>query len=244
MHGKDSLRCPHEAEAQVVALEAGRVVEAIRNAGIVLTAAHVIEKRRDLFLRGPLEVIPINGLRKVSRVRPGQMRNTDPMDLGVVHLDPPESKMLSLGCSFVEFERDALVDVPDEPSFHRIEGYAASNNIPNVHERSLPALLDGIDVKEDRSILAHAHAQDYRDYPERFLGLRYDPRHLEGGPSRPRVDTLHGFSGGAVWRTDGKTIIGLAGIVTESDPPRRTGERLIFGIRSGQIREMLRVLDV
>lgn len=209
----------------------------------ILTAAHVIDERRVLLLRGPDDVIYINRPRIVSRLRPKLTRFTDPIDLGVVHLQPDEIKKLSASCRFVDFETEAVCDIPAEPCSHRIEGYSESNNIPDVHSRSLPAFRQRVDMKEDPNILIHAHEQDYKDHPHFFLGLRYDPRDLEGSSSQPKVDTFHGFSGGAIWRTEGKVVIGFAGMVTEGAPPRRTGECLLFGIRAGFIRERLAILN-
>ena len=88
---------------------------------LIATAAHVIDHGRALHLRGQNQVLEIGQRRWVSRVRPGLTRETDPIDLGVVQLNTQEKDILSSGGRFIDFRREALLDIPATACLHKID---------------------------------------------------------------------------------------------------------------------------
>jgi hypothetical protein len=213
---------------------------------IIATAAHVIERDQKfiLLVAGPESPLVLNGAAQVTPVRSGKTRNTDPLDFCAIDLSPENVAALSSRCHFIDLEADGVWDIPTIPFPHKIMGYPEDGNLPPPDKKTLPANGLRIDLMEDREIIQHGPDSDYREHPTWYIGLRYDPRNVEPQGRQPKVTTLHCFSGGAIWRTTGSHLIGFAGIVTESLEPRRTGERLVYGVRSRAIRDLLTTWNI
>jgi len=120
-------------------------------------------------------------------------------------------------------------------------GYPDDANLLNADDDVLPANCLSLPVMEDWRVIQHAPDVGIKRHPASYIGLRYDPRLLEQQKARPKVKSLHGCSGGAIWRTDGKRDLGLAGMVTQCMSPtaRRTGERIIYGLRSNLMNDVM-----
>ena len=214
-----------------------------RGFDLLVTAAHVIENGRKfiLMVAGPEEPLLLNRSALVTPLQPGQTRQTDPFDFCVISLLPDEAARLRSKCRFIEWEREALTDVPSREWPHRFMGYPDTDNRPKIDIKTLTANCLRVDAMEDRSVIQHATAPGIKRYPTWYLGLRYDPRLLEPQSTRPKVKSLHGCSGGAIWRTDGSLILGFAGIVVQchSPKPRPTGERIVYGFRAKSLDDLL-----
>jgi hypothetical protein len=230
-----------DPESDTVEFLAAGTLLRFRGTPLLATAAHVIDngQRFILLIAGPEKPVHLNRPALATPVRDGMTRETDPLDFCVVALTEEEAESLSTRCRFVEWEQEALLDIPAVPLPHRIMGYPDVDNDANDDAQTLAANAQRIDVVEDRDLIVHSHSQDYSKHPRWYIALRYDPRQLEKQPTKPKVPTLHGFSGGSIWRTDGSDTQGFAGIVTESNPPRRTGERLVYGFRSTAMNDLL-----
>ena len=208
---------------------------------IIATAAHVIQRdtKFTLLLPGPEIPLVLKGPAQVTPLRSGRTRLTDPLDFCAIDLTPENVQALTVRCKFIDLVEDGVWDIPPLPCPHKIMGYPEDANIPDTSMHHLPINALRLDVMEDRNIIQHGPDDDYREHYAWYLGLRYDPRELEPQGIQPKVSTLHGFSGGAIWRTNGEQLVGFAGILTESPEPRRTGERLIYAIRARTICDLL-----
>ncbi len=212
-----------------------------RDRHIIGTAAHVIERDRKflLLIAGPETPLCLNGSAQVTPLRSGRTRQTDPLDFCAIDLDDEHVEALLTRCDFIDVETDAVRDIPPVPFPHKIMGYPEDGNDPKRDRKLLPANGLRLDVMEDRDIIQHGPDDDYREHPSWYLGLRYDPRNLEPQDQQPKVKTVHGFSGGPAWRTDGSNLIGFAGIITEGPEPLKSGERLLYAVRARAICDLL-----
>ena len=211
---------------------------------LLVTAAHVIENGRKfiLMVAGPKVPVILNRPALVTPVHPGLTRDTDPLDFCVIRLTPQEVDALQTRCRFVQWEQEALTDVPRIAWPHKITGYPDTDNDAKRDSKTLPAHYLRVDAMEDRRVIRHAAWPGVKAHPSRYLGLRYDPRLLEKRDSRPKVSSLHGCSGGAIWRTDGTYTLGFAGVLIQCQSPkaRRTGERIVYGFRAKAMDDLLR----
>ena len=208
----------------------------IRGLDLLVTAAHVIQNgsKYILMVAGPETPLLLNRSALVTPVHNGLTRESDPMDLCVIRLTSKEAAALRTRCRFIEWGNEALMDMPLFICPHRLLGYSEIDAIPNYSQKTLPIICSRIDFIEDRRVVKHAPWPEVRENPARFVGLRYDPRLLNPQEKRPKIKSLHGCSGGAIWRTDSHQVRGYAGMVVQcqSPRPRPTGERIIFGIRA------------
>lgn len=62
-------------------------------------------------------------------------------------------------------------------------------------------------------MVRHAPWPGVKEHPSWHIGMRYDPRLFEPQHKRPKIKSLHGCSGGPIWRTNGDQIMGFAGVV-------------------------------
>lgn len=216
----------------------------IQNRDILVTAAHVIENGRKfiLMVAGPEKPVLVNRPALVTPVQPGLSRGTDPLDFCVIRLSPKEAEALQTRCRFVEWEQEALTDVPRIAWPHKITGYPDTDNDPARDSKTLLANCLRVDAMEDRRVIRHAPWPGVKAHPSWYVGLRYDPRLLEKRRARPKVSSLHGCSGGAIWRTDGTRTLGFAGILIQCQSPkaRRTGERVVYGFRAKAMDDLLK----
>lgn len=208
---------------------------------ILATAAHVVDngKKFILLLCGAETPVRLTRPCLCTPVRNGMTRQTDPLDLCVIPLTQEEAVAIYERCQFIDWKKDAVLDVPPNCYPHKIMGYPEINNIPTEHQNTLPANILRIDVFEDHKLIRHAGMLEYKKHPRWYIGLKYDPSIIEKQAAKPKVDTIHGFSGGSIWRTDGTRMIGFAGIVTESLPPSRNGQRIIYGLRAPLMNDIL-----
>ncbi len=212
---------------------------------LLVTAAHVIDNGRK-FLRmmigGPNPAVAIDRPALVTPVRAGLTRATDPLDFCVIRLTISEADRIQSLFQFVEWEREALTESPCANGFpHRITGYPETGNMPNYDTAKLRANCLQVDVKEDRVAMRHAPWPDMKANPHEYIALRYDPRLLSKRQYQPKVPSMHGCSGGGIWRTDTIKPLGFAGILIQcqSPIPRRTGERLVYGFRAKAMDDLL-----
>ena len=96
----------------------------IQDHDILVTAAHVIENGRKfiLMVAGPNVPLLLNRPVLVTPVHPGLTRDTDPLDFCVIGLSSKEADALRTRCRFVEWEQEALVDIPRIALPHKITG--------------------------------------------------------------------------------------------------------------------------
>ena len=210
---------------------------------LIVTAAHVLdnENRFELIVAGPQKPILFNRRVLMTSVRPGLTRQTDPMDFCCMSLSPDEAAQIRVRFRFIDWHREALIDVPPIEWPHKIMGYPDTENILQEETIRLSANCLSIEAMEDRSVIQHAPWDGIKAHPTWYLGLRYDPRPLEKRAVQPKVKSLHGCSGGAMWRTTGPRVVGYAGMVLQchSPKPRRTGERIVYGFRSQAMNDIL-----
>lgn len=210
---------------------------------LLVTAAHVIQNgaKYILMVAGPEETLLINRSALVTPIQDGLTRESDPLDFCVIRLTPKEAMVLRKRCRFVEWEDEALMDMPIVGCPHRLMGYSDTDSVPNHRMKTLPVNCMRVDVMEDRRVVQHAPWPGVKAYPAWHIGMRYDPRPLEPQHKRPKIKSFHGCSGGAIWRTDGDQIMGFAGIGVQcqSPRPRPTGERIIFGFRAKAMDDLL-----
>lgn len=215
----------------------------LRGLYLLVTAAHVIQNgsKYVLMVAGPETPLPINRSALVTPVQKGLTRDSDPLDFCVIRLTSEEAAVLRTRCRFVEWEYEALMDLPHFVCAHRLIGYSETDNVPNHQARTLPIIYTRVNVMEDRRAVQHAPWPSVKAHPAWHIGLRYDPRLLKRQNKRPILKSLHGYSGGAIWRIDEERVLGFAGIIIQclSPRPRPTGERIIFGFRAKAMNDLL-----
>ena len=215
----------------------------VQGRDLLVTAAHVIQNENTyvLVVAGPEEPIFINGSALLTPIHEGLTRESDPLDFCAIRLTSDDAKVLRARCRFVEWDYEALLDLPIVGCPHRLMGYSDTDSVPNQRMKTLPVNCMRVDVMEDRRVVQHAPWPGMKAHPTWHIGMRYDPRPLEPQHKRPKIKSFHGCSGGAIWRTDGNQIMGFAGIVVQcqSPKPRPTGERIIFGFRAKAMNDLL-----
>lgn len=216
-----------------------------RGRPLLITAAHVIENGRKfhLMIGGPNPPVRIVRPALLTPVQPGLKRDTDPMDFCVIQLSSAEADAMQTCFRFIEWEQEALLNIPEKAFPHKTTGYPETANDVNVESKTLAVNCLQVDMMEDRNTVCHAPWPDVKAHPFWYIGLRYDPRLLEKRDLHPKVSSLHGCSGGEIWRTDGTRTLEFAGILIQclSNKPRRTGERIFYGFRANAINDILQV---
>ena len=232
-----------DTESDVVEFLGTGTLIRVQGRDLLVTAAHVIQngKKYTLMIAGPEEPLLLKRSSLVTPIQDGLTRESDPLDFCVIRLTPEETVALRTRCRFVEWENDALMDMPLGACPHRMTGYTETDAVPNYQMHTLPIIYSRIDVMEDRRVVQHAPWPGVKAHPTWHIGMRYDPRLLKPQQKRPKIKSLHGCSGGAIWRTDGDRVLGFAGIVVQcqSPRPRPTGERIIFGFRAKAMDDLL-----
>jgi hypothetical protein len=229
-------------ENTVEFLGSGTLVR-FRNRDLLVSAAHVVENGRkfSLMVAGPRYPVIIDRPALLTPIAPGLTRETDPLDFCAYQLLPEETEKLTSVCRFIDWENEAITDVSEANFTHKVTGYPDTANDIKPTTKSVRVNCLRVDVTEDPNVIRHAPWPGMKAHPTWYIGLRYDPRSLERRETRPKVPSLHGCSGAAIWRTDKIRTLGFAGIVTQclSPKPRRTGERLFYGLRAIAINDLL-----
>ena len=218
------------------------VVVAVRGAFFLLTAAHVIDETENekVCISAAGLTLPIAGEGLANDPRPGELREDDSLDAGVIRLRSAIPAELAEAALSV---RDLELNPPREPAGPLLLlGWAGNRTRVDPKSRTVRREPVRYAASEATTALYQAHGRNRLQH----VAMRWDVRRIVRDGVRSSAPAFDGMSGCGMWRMDGLTerlIVGrrekLAAVFTD----RRDGRPgVLVGTRVSVHVEVIRLL--